>query len=49
MPRVVEGIGFRSALSLACPGRECDGQISVRTETGKFCEFTLEFPAKGQK
>jgi C4-dicarboxylate-specific signal transduction histidine kinase len=24
-----------------------DGRISVRTEPGKFCEFTLEFPAKG--
>jgi len=29
--------------------RECEGQISVRTEPGKFCEFTLEFPAKGQQ
>jgi signal transduction histidine kinase len=28
--------------------RECDGRISVRTEPGKFCELTLEFPAKGQ-
>jgi signal transduction histidine kinase len=27
--------------------QECDGRISVRTEAGKFCEFTLEFPAKG--
>jgi len=27
--------------------QECDGKISVRTEPGKFCEFTLEFPAKG--
>jgi two-component system, sensor histidine kinase PhcS len=26
---------------------ECDGTISVKTELGKFCEFTLEFPAKG--
>jgi signal transduction histidine kinase len=26
---------------------ECDGRISVRTEPGKFCEFTLEFPDKG--
>ena len=25
---------------------ESDGRISVRTEPGKFCEFTLEFPAK---
>ncbi len=23
---------------------ECHGRISVRTEPGKFCEFTLEFP-----
>jgi signal transduction histidine kinase len=27
--------------------QDCDGRISVRTEPGKFCEFTLEFPAKG--
>jgi signal transduction histidine kinase len=27
--------------------QECDGRISVKTETGKFCEFTLEFPIKG--
>jgi two-component system sensor histidine kinase PhcS len=27
--------------------RDCEGRISVRTEPGKFCEFTLEFPAKG--
>jgi two-component system sensor histidine kinase PhcS len=27
--------------------QECDGRVSVRTEVGKFCEFTLEFPAKG--
>ncbi len=27
--------------------QECEGRISVRTEPGKFCEFTLEFPAKG--
>jgi C4-dicarboxylate-specific signal transduction histidine kinase len=24
-----------------------DGRISVRTEPGEFCEFTLEFPVKG--
>jgi signal transduction histidine kinase len=24
-----------------------DGRINVRTEAGRFCEFTLEFPAKG--
>jgi signal transduction histidine kinase len=27
--------------------QDCDGRIQVRTEPGKFCEFTLEFPAKG--
>ncbi len=27
--------------------RDCEGRIAVRTERGKFCEFTLEFPAKG--
>jgi len=27
--------------------QECDGRISVKTETGKYCEFTLEFPVKG--
>ncbi len=25
-----------------------DGQISVETEVGRFCEFTLEFPAKAK-
>jgi len=25
-----------------------EGRISVRSEAGKFCEFTLEFPVKGQ-
>lgn len=27
--------------------QECHGRISVRTEPGRFCEFTLEFPLKG--
>ena len=27
--------------------QESQGKISVRTEPGKFCEFTLEFPAEG--
>jgi signal transduction histidine kinase len=27
--------------------QECDGRISVKTESGKYCEFTLEFPLKG--
>jgi len=25
--------------------REAKGKISVQTEVGRFCEFTLEFPA----
>ena len=29
--------------------QDCEGRISVRTDPGKFCEFTLEFPAKGQQ
>jgi signal transduction histidine kinase len=27
--------------------QECDGRILVNTEPGKFCEFALEFPLKG--
>jgi C4-dicarboxylate-specific signal transduction histidine kinase len=27
---------------------EYDGRIAVKTERGEFCEFTLEFPAKGE-
>ena len=27
--------------------QEAEGRISVKTEPGKFCEFTLEFPVKG--
>ena len=27
--------------------QECDGRVSVRTEPGKYCEFSLEFPIKG--
>lgn len=27
--------------------QDYEGRISVRTEAGKFCEFTLEFPVKG--
>ena len=26
--------------------QEYGGDISVKTEAGKFCEFTLEFPVK---
>ena len=28
--------------------KEAEGKISVRTEPGKFCEFTLEFPVRDQ-
>ena len=28
--------------------RNYDGRITVRSELGKFCEFTLEFPVKGE-
>jgi signal transduction histidine kinase len=44
---VGEGMG----LGLSICGRivrSYDGRISVRSEPGKFCEFTLEFPIKGQ-
>jgi len=44
---VGEGMGLGLAICYRIV-RECEGRISVRTEPGKFCEFTLEFPAKGQ-
>ena len=28
---------------------EAQGKISVKTEVGKFCEFTLEFPTRKQQ
>jgi signal transduction histidine kinase len=45
---VGEGMGLGLAICYRIV-RECEGRISVRTEPGKFCEFTLEFPAKGQQ
>jgi signal transduction histidine kinase len=45
---VGEGMGLGLSICYRIV-RECEGQISVRTEPGKFCEFTLEFPAKGQQ
>ena len=45
-------VGKGMGLGLAICHRivqDCEGRISVRTEPGKFCEFTLEFPAKGQQ
>jgi signal transduction histidine kinase len=43
---VGEGMGLGLSICYRIV-EECDGRISVKTETGKFCEFTLEFPAKG--
>jgi signal transduction histidine kinase len=43
---VGEGMGLGLAICHRIV-QECDGRISVRTEPGKFCEFTLEFPVKG--
>ncbi len=43
---VGEGMGLGLAICHRIV-QDCDGRISVRTEQGKFCEFTLEFPAKG--
>jgi len=43
---VGEGMGLGLAICYRIV-QECDGRISVRTEPGKFCEFTLEFPVKG--
>jgi two-component system sensor histidine kinase PhcS len=45
---VGEGMGLGLAICYRIV-RECEGQILVRTDPGKFCEFTLEFPAKGQQ
>ena len=43
---VGEGMGLGLAICYRIV-QECEGRISVRTEPGKFCEFRLEFPAKG--
>jgi signal transduction histidine kinase len=43
---VGEGMGLGLSICYRIV-REYDGRISVKTEQGKFCEFTLEFPAKG--
>jgi signal transduction histidine kinase len=45
---VGEGMGLGLAMCHRIV-QDCEGRISVRTEPGKFCEFTLEFPAKGQQ
>jgi signal transduction histidine kinase len=43
---VGEGMGLGLSICYRIV-QECEGKISVRTERGKFCEFTLEFPVKG--
>jgi signal transduction histidine kinase len=43
---VGEGMGLGLSICYRIV-QECDGRISVNTQPGKFCEFTLEFPAKG--
>jgi signal transduction histidine kinase len=43
---VGEGMGLGLAICYRIV-QECEGRISVRSEPGKFCEFTLEFPVKG--
>jgi len=45
---VGEGMGLGLSICYRIV-RECEGKISVRTEPGKFCEFALEFPTKGQQ
>jgi signal transduction histidine kinase len=45
---VGEGMGLGLAMCHRIV-QDCEGRISVRTEPGKFCEFSLEFPAKGQQ
>jgi len=43
---VGEGMGLGLSICYRIV-QECDGHVSVNTQPGKFCEFTLEFPAKG--
>jgi two-component system sensor histidine kinase PhcS len=42
---VGEGMGLGLSICYRIMA-ECQGKISVRTEPGKFCEFTLEFPIR---
>lgn len=43
---VGEGMGLGLSICYRIV-QECEGRIAVRSEPGKFCEFALEFPAKG--
>ena len=43
---VGEGMGLGLSICYRIV-QECEGRISVNTQPGKFCEFTLEFPVKG--
>jgi two-component system sensor histidine kinase PhcS len=45
---VGEGMGLGLSICYRIV-QECDGRIAVKTEPGKFCEFTLEFPVKGKE
>jgi signal transduction histidine kinase len=45
---VGEGMGLGLSICYRIV-QECDGRIEVKTEPGKFCEFILEFPAKGKE
>jgi signal transduction histidine kinase len=43
---VGQGMGLGLAICYRIV-QDCDGRISVRSEPGRFCEFTLAFPVKG--
>jgi len=45
---VGEGMGLGLAICYRIV-QDCEGRITVRTEPGKFCEFSLEFPDKGKR
>ena len=45
---VGEGMGLGLSICYRIV-QESDGRIEVKTEPGKFCEFTLAFPAKGRE